>query len=233
MDSTAISKLRPYQRQFLEAALRCKALCFGEFTLKSGRSSPYFFNAGRFDHGTALAALASALAHRLHEPVAEGQSVLAFDMLFGPAYKGIAIVAALAAELANRWSRDLPFAFDRKEAKTHGEGGVLIGAALAGRVLIVDDVITAGTSIAHSIGLIRAAGAQPAGVLVALDRKERGDTALCASQQVSERYGIPVLSVIDLDTLLAFSADSASLREHAIALERYRAQWGVRASAGG
>ena len=164
--------MQDYQRDFLELAIARNALRFGEFTLKSGRISPYFFNAGLFDSGSALLALGRAYAR------AAVQSGTGFDMLFGPAYKGIALATATATALAEGHGRDVPVAFNRKEAKTHGEGGLLIGAPLAGRVLIVDDVITAGTAIRESVGIIRAGGATPAGVLIALDRQERGQGEL-------------------------------------------------------
>jgi len=211
----------PYQREFLELALARNALRFGEFTLKSGRTSPYFFNAGLFDSGGALAALARAYAH------AAATSGTAFDMLFGPAYKGIALAAATAIALAERHARDLPFAFNRKEAKTHGEGGLLIGAPLRGRVLIVDDVITAGTAIRESIGLIRSHGAEPAGVLIALDRQERGQSDLSAVQEVEREFGLPVIAIARLDDLLALTAERADLTAARPALLAYRQRYGT------
>ena len=213
----------PYQRDFLELALQRKALRFGEFTLKSGRISPYFFNAGLFDSGSALARVGRAYAH------AAGSSGIAFDMLFGPAYKGIALAAATAIALAEIQARDVPFAFDRKEAKTHGEGGLLIGAPLKGRVLIVDDVITAGTAIRQSLELIRAQGATAAGVLIALDRQERGQGNLSAAQEVQAEFGIPVIAVARLDELLVLVDEMAELRTHGTALHAYRLRYGVAA----
>jgi len=212
-----------YQRDFLELALQRKALRFGEFTLKSGRISPYFFNAGLFDSGSALARVGRAYAH------AAGSSGIAFDMLFGPAYKGIALAAATAIALAEIQARDVPFAFDRKEAKTHGEGGLLIGAPMKGRVLIVDDVITAGTAIRQSLELIRAQGATAAGVLIALDRQERGQGNLSAAQEVQAEFGIPVIAVARLDELLVLVDEMAELRTYGTALQAYRLRYGVAA----
>ncbi|SHE86522.1 orotate phosphoribosyltransferase [Thermomonas hydrothermalis] len=212
-----------YRHRFLHLALRAEALRFGEFTLKSGRRSPYFFNAGRFESGAALAALAGCYADAVE---AAG---LDFDLLFGPAYKGIPLATALACEYARR-GRDLPLAFNRKEAKTHGEGGTLIGAALAGRrVLIVDDVITAGTAIREALSLIRAAGGVPAGIVIALDRQERVDdtSTVSAAQAVTAEYGIPVIAVARLDDLLAFVGESADLCSHRDALLAYRSRYGI------
>ena len=212
--------------RFLQLALAADALRFGEFTLKSGRSSPYFFNAGRFDSGASLATLAGCYADAVD---AAGVS---FDLLFGPAYKGIPLATALACEYARR-GRDLPLAFNRKEAKTHGEGGLLIGAPLAGRrVLIVDDVITAGTAIREALGLIRAGGGTPAGIVVALDRQEvlgepgAGGVRRSAAQSVTEETGVPVVAVASLHDLLAFAGESADLVRHRDDLLAYRQAYG-------
>jgi orotate phosphoribosyltransferase len=210
-----------YQRDFLDLALERRVLRFGEFTLKSGRSSPYFFNAGLFDSGAALARLGRAYA------AAAVRSGLGFDMLFGPAYKGIALAASTAVALAQEHGRDLPFAFDRKEAKAHGEGGLLIGAPLAGRVLIVDDVITAGTAIRQSLKLIQEHGATPAGVLIALDRQERGLGALSAAQEVTQELGVPVIAIARLTELLALAGERPELSSERPRLEAYRAAYGV------
>jgi orotate phosphoribosyltransferase len=213
--------LQQYQREFLELAIARDALRFGEFTLKSGRVSPYFFNAGRFDSGAALARLGRAYAQALVD------ADIGFDMLFGPAYKGIALATACAVAFADHHGRDVPVAFDRKEAKSHGEGGVIIGAPLAGRVLIVDDVITAGTAIRQSLALIAAHGATPAGVAIALDRQERGQTALSAAQEIQGEFAIPVIAIARLAELVALAEERAELRAHLPAMQAYRQQYGV------
>ena len=211
-----------HRDRFLALALQAQALRFGEFTLKSGRSSPYFFNAGRFDSGASLAALAACYADAID---AHG---VGFDLLFGPAYKGIPLATALACEFARR-DRDLPLAFDRKEAKDHGEGGRLIGAPLDGkRVLIVDDVITAGTAVREALGLIRAGGGLPAGIVIALDREERASDSdpRSAAHAVAEEQGIPVVAVARLGDLLAFAGESATLAAERERLQAYRARYG-------
>ena len=212
-----------HRTQFLDAALRADALRFGEFTLKSGRISPYFFNAGQFNSGATLAALAACYADAIE---AAG---LEFDLLFGPAYKGIPLATALACEFARR-GRDLPVAFNRKEAKTHGEGGSLIGAPLAGRkVLIVDDVITAGTAIREALTIISAAGGNTAGIVIALDRQERvrEDANASAAQAVAREHAIPVVAVAGLGDLLAFVGETGTLAMHRDALLAYRARYGI------
>ena len=212
-----------HRTRFLQLALRADALRFGEFTLKSGRTSPYFFNAGRFDTGAALAELAGCYADAID---AAG---LPFDLLFGPAYKGIPLATALACEYARR-GRDLPLAFNRKEAKAHGEGGSLIGAPLAGkRVLIVDDVITAGTAIREALATIADAGGIPAGIVIALDRQERVDEAVAqsAAKAVTLEHGIPVVAVASLADLLEFAGETADLVRHRDALLAYRARYGI------
>ena len=211
-----------HRTRFLQLALRVEALRFGDFTLKSGRTSPYFFNAGRFDSGASLAALASCYADAI-EAADPG-----FDVLFGPAYKGIPLATALACEFARR-GRDLPVAFNRKEAKAHGEGGMLIGAPLAGRrVLIVDDVITAGTAIREALALIRDAGGVAAGIVIALDRQEAVDPAVSrrsAAQTVAQEHALPVIAVARLADLLEFTAGDAlqAQRERLLA---YRSAYG-------
>ncbi|HEY0178022.1 MAG TPA: orotate phosphoribosyltransferase [Dokdonella sp.] len=211
----------PSQRELLDLALARDVLRFGEFTLKSGRISPYFFNAGLFDSGAALVTLGNAYAD------AATASGIGFDMLFGPAYKGIVLAAVTAAALAARHGRDVPFAYNRKEAKDHGEGGTLVGAPLRGRVLIVDDVITAGTAIRESLALIRAAGAAPAGVLIALDREERGRGRLSATQEIAAEYAVPAIAIVRLGDLLAYVADRPDLAAHRARLADYRARYGV------
>jgi orotate phosphoribosyltransferase len=218
--------MQPYQRRFLDLALSRSVLRFGEFTLKSGRISPYFFNAGLFDSGAALATLGECYAEAL------AASGLAFDMLFGPAYKGIPLATACSVALAAR-GRDVPVAFNRKEAKAHGEGGSLIGAAVRGRVLIVDDVITAGTAIRESLDIIRAEGAAPCAVVIALDRQERGQTGdRSAAQEVAAEFGLPVIAIAGLDELLEFADDRPDLAAHKPALMAYRARYGSRSEKG-
>ena len=212
-----------HRTRFLQLALRAEALRFGEFTLKSGRRSPYFFDAGRFDSGASLATLATCYADALEA------SGIAFDLLFGPAYKGIPLATALACEFARR-GRDLPLAFNRKEAKAHGEGGLLIGAPLAGRrVLVVDDVITAGTAVREALATIAGAGRVAAGNVIALDRHERvrEDAAESAAQAVAAGQGIEVVAVAGLADLLAFAGETAELVGHRDALLAYRARYGI------
>lgn len=212
-----------HRSRFLQLALRADALRFGDFTLKSGRRSPYFFNAGLFNSGALLADLAACYADAVE---AHG---LEFDLLFGPAYKGIPLATALACEYARR-GRDLPLAFNRKEAKAHGEGGSLIGAPLHGRrVLIVDDVITAGTAIREALGIIRDAGGMPAGIVIALDRQEAVDPSISrrsAAQTVADEQGLPVIPVASLSDLLEFAAGSAELIAERERLLAYRAAYG-------
>jgi orotate phosphoribosyltransferase len=210
----------PHQSAFLDLALARQVLRFGEFTLKSGRSSPYFFNAGGFDSGAALATLGECYAAALEH------AGIAYDMLFGPAYKGIPLVGATAIALAGR-GRDVPFAFNRKEAKAHGEGGLLVGAPLRGRVVIVDDVVTAGTAIRESLALLRSAGAVPAGILIALDRQERGNGDRSAAQELAEAEGVPVIAIARLAELLTYTEGRADLASYRDALLAYRARYGV------
>ncbi|HEY7741305.1 MAG TPA: orotate phosphoribosyltransferase [Steroidobacteraceae bacterium] len=212
--------MRPHQKAFIELILSRQVLRFGDFTLKSGRRSPYFFNAGLINDGDALARLGACYADAI------AASGVAFDMLFGPAYKGIPLASAAAIALATHHGRSVPFAFNRKEAKDHGEGGRLIGAPLAGGVLIVDDVITAGTAVRESVGIIRGAGAVPAGVVLALDRQERGEGARSAVQEVQATFSIPVIRIITLDDLIAYLAQAGPSEELA-ALQNHRASHGV------
>jgi len=219
--------MQEYQRRFLEDALARDALRFGEFTLKSGRISPYFFNAGRFDSGAALAALGDAYAQTLLAARIE------FDVLFGPAYKGIPLAAAVAVELA-RLGRNVPYAYNRKEAKDHGEGGTLVGAPVTGRVLIIDDVISAGTSVRESIAMIQAAGATPCGVGIALDRQEKAtengaDVPWSAVQYVTTQLKLEVVAIATLNDLLKYlqAASDASLLTYAASVAAYRERYGV------
>ncbi|MCE8029822.1 orotate phosphoribosyltransferase [Halomonas daqingensis] len=217
--------MQAYQREFIEFAIEQGVLKFGEFTLKSGRVSPYFFNAGLFRTGSALAQLGRFYANAIEA------SGLSFDVLFGPAYKGIPLAATTAVALADHHDRDLPFAFNRKEAKSHGEGGNIVGAELAGRILIIDDVITAGTAIREVMTLIEAAGAEAAGVVIALDRQERGEGSQSAIQEVESRYGMPVVSIVTLDMVLSYLEQQSNqeLQGHAAAIRDYRARYGVTA----
>ena len=209
-----------FSRDFIDLACRKGVLRFGAFVTKAGRNSPYFFNAGLFDDGASFRALCGFYARAIRA------ADIVCDMLFGPAYKGIPLVAGTAIRLAED-GINLPFAFNRKEAKDHGEGGMLIGAPLAGRVLILDDVISAGTSVRESVDIIRAAGATPAGVVIALDRMERGKGALSAVQEVKENYGIPVTAVANLEDLIGFLADSPELAANLEAVKAYRATYGI------
>lgn len=209
-----------FSRDFIALACRKGVLRFGAFVTKAGRNSPYFFNAGLFDDGASFRELCGYYARTIRA------SGVACDMLFGPAYKGIPLVAVSALALAQA-GRNLPFAFNRKEAKDHGEGGNIIGAPLAGRVLIIDDVISAGTSVRESVEIIRAAGATPCGVVIALDRMERGTGELSAVQEVQRDYGIPVVSVASLDDLMAFLRDRPDFKASEAAVARYRQEYGV------
>ncbi len=214
----------PYQQAFLDTAIRCGALRFGEFTLKSGRISPYFFNAGEFSSGRSLADIGEFYARAL---LAAG---VEFDMLFGPAYKGIPLASVTAAVLWKSESRDVPVCFNRKEEKKHGEGGRLMGAPLQGRVMIVDDVITAGTAIRESIALVEAAGARVCGAVVALDREERGHGARSTIQELDREFGFRTIRIAGLSDLVAYLEGGAGGDELLDAAERiraYRDQWGV------
>lgn len=217
--------MQDYQREFLRFALDQGVLRFGDFTLKSGRHSPYFFNAGLFNTGAALARLGRFYAAALQA------SDLACDVLYGPAYKGIPLAAATAIALADEHGRDVPYAFNRKESKDHGEGGLIVGHPLRGDVLIIDDVITAGTSVRESIDIIQAQGARPAGVLIALDRQERGQDDRSAVQEVRERFNIPVVSIATLADLVAFleasPAGTAIPPETLEAVRDYRSRYGI------
>ena len=209
-----------FTHEFIEFAIAEEVLRFGEFRTKAGRLSPYFFNAGLFDDGASLMRLGEFYARAIVE------SGLRFDMLFGPAYKGITLVASIAIALA-RQGRNVPYAYNRKEAKDHGEGGSIVGAPLKGRVLIVDDVISAGTSVRESVELIRAAGAEACGVVVAIDRQERGTGALSAVQEVERDNGIPVIRIATLADLIAYLGDAPALAAYKAAVEQYRQQYGV------
>jgi orotate phosphoribosyltransferase len=212
--------MKNFRQEFIEFALARGVLCFGEFKTKAGRLSPYFFNAGLFNDGEALRKLGQFYAKAI---VAADP---AFDMLFGPAYKGIPLVSATAVALAEI-GRNMPFCFNRKEAKDHGEGGMTVGAPLAGRVLIVDDVVSAGTSVRESVQIIRAAGAAPCGVVIALDRMERGSGSQSAAQEVRSQFGIPLISIATLEDLTVYLGACADMARQLQAVERYRKQYGV------
>ncbi|WP_291970644.1 orotate phosphoribosyltransferase [Candidatus Symbiopectobacterium sp.] len=213
--------MKAYQRQFIEFALSKQVLKFGEFTLKSGRVSPYFFNAGLFNTGRDLALLGRFYAEALVD------ASITFDVLFGPAYKGIPIVTTAAVALAEHHETDVPYCFNRKEAKDHGEGGNMLGSALQGRIMLVDDVITAGTAIRESMGIIAANGATLAGVLIALDRQERGTGAISAIQEVELDYQCQVISIIALQDLISFLAEKPEMAVHLDAVKAYRDQYGI------
>lgn len=213
--------MQAYQQEFLDFVIRTQVLRFGEFTLKSGRVSPYFFNSGLFNSGAAIAKLG-----RFYAAAIEAAG-LDYDMVFGPAYKGIPLAVSSCIALADHHGKDLPYAFNRKEAKDHGEGGTIVGAPLQGRVLIIDDVISAGTSVRESIQLIEAAGAEPAGVIIALDRQERGQGALSAIQEVEQQYDIPVAAIVRLDDLIRYLADKPEFEQALADARAYREQYGT------
>ncbi|ELP6757228.1 orotate phosphoribosyltransferase [Vibrio vulnificus] len=213
--------MKAYQREFIEFALEKQVLKFGEFTLKSGRKSPYFFNAGLFNTGRDLARLGRFYAAALAD------SGIEFDVLFGPAYKGIPIATTTAVALADHHDIDTPYCFNRKEAKDHGEGGNLVGSALEGRIMLVDDVITAGTAIRESMEIIQANGADLAGVLVAIDRQEKGKGELSAIQEVERDFACAVISIVSLSDLITFLEEKGDAAEHLDAVKAYRAQFGI------
>ncbi len=213
--------MQDYQHDFIKFAINQGVLKFGEFTLKSGRVSPYFFNAGLFNSGASLAALGKFYAQTIVD------SGIEFDVIFGPAYKGIPLAAVTAFALSEFHGRDVPYVFNRKEAKAHGEGGTLVGAELKGKILIIDDVITAGTAIREVMSIIQDNGAEPAGVVIALNRQERGKGELSAIQEVERDYGMPVASIVDLKQVLTFVENEAELAEHVEAVSQYRDTYGV------
>ncbi|MBB5017999.1 orotate phosphoribosyltransferase [Chitinivorax tropicus] len=212
--------MRDFRTDFIQFAIEQQVLLFGEYKTKAGRLSPYFFNAGLFHDGLSLAHLTRFYADAIQA------SELQFDVLFGPAYKGISLAAGTAIALADR-GQNVPFAYNRKEAKDHGEGGTLVGAPLKGNVLIIDDVISAGTSVRESVNMIEDAGARPAGVVIALDRMERGKGQLSAVQEVELEYGIPVISIASLDDLVAYLETQPAMKNNLEAVARYRAEYGV------
>ena len=209
-----------FKQDFIRFAIDSKVLCFGEFKTKAGRLSPYFFNTGLFNDGASLAALGQFYAKAI---LSAG---LQFDLLFGPAYKGIPLVAAVAIALAEHGC-NVPFAFNRKEAKDHGEGGLIVGAPLQGRVLIVDDVVSAGTSVRESVALIRDSGATPCGVIIALDRQERGTGELSAVQEVAQQYGLPVTGIATLADIIGYLQHRPEMAENLQAVSLYKQQYGI------
>ena len=210
-----------YKTQFIDNAVDSGALKFGQFRLKSGRISPHFFNAGEFYRGKALAALGQCYAAAIVE------SGIEFDVLFGPAYKGITLAAATSIALAEQHEIDVPYCFNRKEAKSHGEGGTIVGAPLEGRVLIIDDVITAGTAIREVMAMVEQAGAKAAGVVIGVDRKERGNGQSSAIQEVEQQFEIPVVSIIDIDDILTYLEAKADMQELVEQIKEYRKEYGV------
>lgn len=213
--------MKAYQREFIEFAMSKQVLKFGEFTLKSGRKSPYFFNAGLFNSGRDLARLGRFYAAALVDADVQ------YDVLFGPAYKGIPIASATAVQLAEVYDQDVPYCFNRKEAKDHGEGGNLVGSPLAGRIMLVDDVITAGTAIRESMDIIQANGAELAGVLIALDRQEKGKGELSAIQEVERDYNAEVTAIITLGDLIEYLSEQPEMSEHLERVQAYREQYGI------
>ncbi|MDN7138061.1 orotate phosphoribosyltransferase [Pseudidiomarina sp. 1ASP75-14] len=214
--------MKDYQKDFIEFAISRGVLKFGEFTLKSGRTSPYFFNAGLFNHGSDLAKLGRFYAAALQD------STVDYDVLFGPAYKGIPIATAAAIALYDGYQKDVPYCFNRKEKKDHGEGGNLVGSPLSGKVMLVDDVITAGTAIRESMDIVSANNAELAGVLIALDRQEKGQGELSAIQEVEQDFNTKVISIVKLNNVISYLEKSPELAEHLEAVTAYRAKYGVR-----
>ncbi|SEG82900.1 orotate phosphoribosyltransferase [Marinobacterium lutimaris] len=214
--------MQDYQRDFIEFAIKQGVLKFGEFTLKSGRKSPYFFNAGLFNTGGALAKLGQFYAAAIVD------SGIEFDVMLGPAYKGIPLAAATTVAMATGFQRDVPYVFNRKEAKDHGEGGTLVGAPLEGRVMIIDDVITAGTAIREVMSIIEQAQAKPAGVAIALNRMEKGQGELSAIQEVERDYNMPVVSIVSLEDLIEFLEEKGDMAEELNSIRQYREEFGIK-----
>jgi orotate phosphoribosyltransferase len=213
--------MQHYQREFIQLAIKHQALCFGEFTLKSGRISPYFFNAGKFQTGSALAALGRFYASAIMD------AGVPFDVVFGPAYKGIPLAATTAVALSEQHGKDYPYCFNRKEAKDHGEGGSLVGAPLQGGILIVDDVITAGTAVREVMSIIESEGAKPAAVLIGLNRQEKGKGELSAIQEVEREYSIPVVSIVSLEDIVIFLEEQPDTETMVKNIREYRREYGV------
>lgn len=214
-------ELKDFQREFIDFVIDANVLKFGEFTLKSGRKSPYFFNSGLFNTGSSISKLGQFYASAIIN------SPIEFDMIFGPSYKGIPLAVSTATALADHHQKDYPYAFNRKEAKDHGEGGIIVGAPLQGRVLIIDDVISAGTSVRESIDIINAAGAEPAGVIIAMDRQEKGKGDQSAIQEVEETFGLKVASIVALEHLIGYLQQQSQSQATLEAVQAYRAQYGT------
>ena len=213
--------MKDYQKEFIEFALEKQVLKFGEFTLKSGRTSPYFFNAGLFNTGRDLARLGRFYAAALEDAAIE------YDVLFGPAYKGIPIATTTAVALADHYNKDVPYCFNRKEKKAHGEGGTLVGSSLNGKIMLVDDVITAGTAIRESMEIIADNGADLSGVLIALDRQEKGKAGLSAIQEVERDFNTQVISIVKLADLISYLENQGTMGEHLVSVKAYRDKYGV------
>ena len=213
--------MQDYQLEFIKFAIANNVLCFGDFTLKSGRNSPYFFNSGLFNTGAALSRLGYFYACTIQD------TNIDYDMLFGPAYKGIPLVSSIAITLAEKFNRDLPYSFNRKEDKDHGEGGTTFGAIIKGKVLIIDDVISAGASINTSVDIIRQSGAKPVGAVIAMDRQERGEGQYSAVQEAEQNHGINVTSIITLDMLLEYLGSMPDMSKFLDKIRQYREQYGA------
>ncbi|RIB20356.1 orotate phosphoribosyltransferase [Gigaspora rosea] len=215
--------LKSYQRKFIEFAISNEILSFGSFILKSGRESPYFFNVGKFNKGSALSAIGKFYADVLHD-----ENQLDFDVVFGPAYKGIPLASSTVIALSEHYKKDVPYSFNRKEIKDHGEGGNIVGAPLKGNILIIDDVITAGTAIRESLAIIKENGATTVGIIVAVDRQERGTGEVSAIQQIKQDYDIPVMSIINLDLIIQYLNEKGGYDEHLSNMKKYRDIYGIK-----
>ncbi|CAG8457996.1 18270_t:CDS:1 [Cetraspora pellucida] len=215
--------LKPYQRDFIEFAISQEILSFGSFILKSGRKSPYFFNAGKFNKGSALSAIGKFYAATLQDI-----KNLDFDVVFGPAYKGIPLASSTVIALSEQYNKDVPYSFNRKEIKDHGEGGNIVGAPLKGNILILDDVITAGTAIRECLAIIKENDATPVGIIVAVDRQERGTSEISAVQQIEQDYGIPVMSIVNLELIIEYLKERGGYDEHLSNMKEYRDMYGIK-----
>ncbi|CAG8636219.1 24388_t:CDS:1 [Dentiscutata erythropus] len=215
--------LKSYQREFIEFAISQEILSFGSFILKSGRKSPYFFNAGKFNKGSALSTIG-----KYYAAVLQDENHLDYDVVFGPAYKGIPLASSTVIALSEHYNKDVPYSFNRKEIKDHGDGGSIVGAPLKGNILIIDDVITAGTAIRESLAIIKENGATPVGVIVAVDRQERGTGEVSAIQQIEQDYGIPVMSIVNLDLIIQYLKEKGGYDERLSIMKEYRDMYGIK-----